>query len=70
MFRMAAGLAEIQAQCSNVDIGSYPYFKRDQLGVNIVLRSIDKDELLLRQQQVIDLVALLDGKTLEVMLPD
>ncbi len=67
---MAAGLGEIQAQFSNVDIGSYPYFKQGQLGVNIVLRSIDKDELLLRQQQVIDLVALLDDKTLEVMLPD
>ncbi len=68
--RMASGLGEIQAQCSNVDIGSYPYFKLGQLGVNIVLRSIDKDELLLRQQQVIDLVASLDGKTLEVMLPE
>lgn len=68
--RMASGLGEIQAQCSNVDIGSYPYFKLGQLGVNIVLRSIDKDELLLRQQQVIDLVASLGGKTLEVMLPD
>ncbi|MEQ8288716.1 MAG: molybdopterin-binding protein [Gammaproteobacteria bacterium] len=68
--RMASGLGEIQAQCSNVDVGSYPYFKLGQLGVNIVLRSIDKDELLLRQQQVIDLVASLGGKTLEVMLPD
>lgn len=68
--RMAFGLGEIQAACSNVDIGSYPYFKQGQLGVNIVLRSIDKDELILRQQQVIDLVAALDGKTLEVMLPD
>ncbi len=68
--RMASGLGEIQAQCSNVDIGSYPYFKQGQLGVNIVLRSIDKDELLLRQQQVIDLVALLEGITLDVMQPD
>ncbi|MEQ8426857.1 MAG: competence/damage-inducible protein A [Gammaproteobacteria bacterium] len=68
--RMASGLGEIKAQCSNVDIGSYPYFKQGQLGVNIVLRSIDKDELLLRQQQVIDLVALLEGITLDVMQPD
>ena len=68
--RMAAGLGDIQAECSHVDIGSYPYFKQGQLGVNIVLRSTDREELLLRQQQVIDLVASLHGKTLEVKLPD
>ncbi len=67
--RMAAGLGEIQAECEAVDIGSYPYFKNGQLGVNVVLRSTDKEELLLRQQQVQQLVESLNGKLLASVSP-
>ncbi len=67
--RMAAGLGKIQAECAAVDIGSYPYFKKGQLGVNVVLRSTDKKELLLRQQQVQELVESLNGKLLESVPP-
>ncbi len=44
---IAPGLAEIQTKFDAVDIGSYPYFKDGELGVNVVLRS--SNETLLSQ---------------------
>ena len=50
--KLAEGMSKIQDKCTEVSIGSYPYFKRGKLGVNIVLRSIDKT-LLLKQLALI-----------------
>ena len=42
---IAAGLGQIQAVRPRITIGSYPYFRGGKLGVNIVMRSTDRDEL-------------------------
>lgn len=42
---IAAGLGSIQETFADVGIGSYPYFRRDRAGVNIVLRSPDQARL-------------------------
>jgi len=68
--KLAEGMTKIQNQCEEVSIGSYPYFKRGKLGVNIVLRSTDKT-LLLQQTNLIEaLISDVDGKVLETKLPD
>lgn len=67
---LAEGMGKIQDECPDVSIGSYPYFKRGKLGVNIVLRSIDKS-LLFKQLQLIEtLIEEIGGKTLEIRKPD
>ncbi len=53
--KLAEGMTKIQNECEEVSIGSYPYFKHGKLGVNIVLRSTDK-ELLLQQAELIEVL--------------
>jgi molybdenum cofactor synthesis domain-containing protein len=68
--KLAEGMTEIQNEYEEVSIGSYPYFKRSKLGVNIVLRSIDK-ALLLQQTKLIErLINEVGGKILETKLPN
>ncbi len=68
--KLAEGMSRIQNDCEKVSIGSYPYFKRGKLGVNIVLRSIDKT-LLLKQTELIEiLINDIGGKVLETKLPN
>ncbi len=62
-------MTNIQNECEEVSIGSYPYFKRGELGVNIVLRSTDKT-LLCKQLDLIEvLINETNGKVLEKNLP-
>ena len=42
---IAPGLERIQADYPRLTIGSYPYFRGGRLGVNIVIRSTDREEL-------------------------
>ena len=44
---IAKSLTEVQNNNSDVEIGSYPFFKAGKLGVSIVLRSIDKNKICL-----------------------
>jgi len=68
--KLAEGMTKIQNQCEEVSIGSYPYFKRGKLGVNIVLRSIDR-KLLMKQTNLIEgLINEIGGKVLETTLPE
>ncbi len=68
--KLAEGMTKIQNECEEVSIGSYPYFKRGKLGVNIVLRSIDK-ALLLKQAELIEvLINEVGGKVLVTKIPD
>ena len=42
---IAKSITEIQNNNTDVEIGSYPFFKAGKLGVSIVLRSSNKDKL-------------------------
>jgi molybdenum cofactor synthesis domain-containing protein len=59
---LAAELSKIQDTCTDVSIGSYPFFKAGMLGVNLVLRSTDIDRLNEAIAKVRDMIHGLDGK--------
>lgn len=42
---LAAGLADIQREFPEVEIGSYPFFQHGKLGTSIVMRAIDTTRL-------------------------
>ncbi|MCZ6802916.1 MAG: molybdopterin-binding protein [Proteobacteria bacterium] len=68
--KLANGMRKIQEDCEQVSIGSYPYFKRGILGVNIVLRSVDKPLLLEKTNLITALINDTGGKILETKMPD
>ena len=59
---LAAELAKIQDIFPEVSIGSYPFFKAGMLGVNLVLRSTDANEIKLATEKIKGLIRDLDGK--------
>lgn len=67
--KLAEGMRKIQEACPTVSIGSYPYFKRGKLGVNIVLRGIDKPLLMVQQKLIASLINEAGGKILETTMP-
>ncbi len=68
--KLAAGRSKIQDKCLEVSSGRYPYFKRGKLGVNIVLRSIDK-ALLLKQLALTEmLIKDTNGIIIDSVTPD
>jgi len=58
---LAAGLGAIQARYADVDIGSYPWFRRGAYGVTLALRSPDAARLEAATREVADLVRELGG---------
>ena len=42
---IAATLKDVQAQYSNLSLGSYPFFENNELGTHLVLRSTDAQPL-------------------------
>ena len=53
---IAKSLTEVQNNNSDVEIGSYPFFKAGKLGVSIVLRSIDKNKIDKCNSEILDFV--------------
>ena len=43
--QVAAKLSEIQDEHPDVDLGSYPYYRKDVYGTNLVMRGTDEAEL-------------------------
>ncbi len=58
---IAAALGEIQQRYPDVSIGSYPYFRRDRYGVNVVLRHGDPELLDHCKNEVIAMIEGLGG---------
>ena len=67
---LASGMSKIQEECQAVSIGSYPFFKQGNLGVNIVLRSTDKKLLLSQHKLIEELIKSLNGKIVETHTAD
>lgn len=53
---IAEALEEIQNKFATVDIGSYPHFGSGGMGLALVLRSTDNDNLHVATQQVVDML--------------
>jgi len=62
---VATGLGAIQGRYSDVEIGSYPYFRAGHFGTSLVLRSVDPDRLAAAAEEVRALVRSLGGEPIE-----
>ena len=59
--QLAKGLGEIQSRYPDIDIGSYPWYRRGAYGVSLVLRCADERRLGLASEAVAGLVRGLGG---------
>jgi len=54
---VAPGLAAVQAENPDVQIGSYPFFDKGRIGTFVVLRSVDAENLFAAERALWDLIA-------------
>ena len=62
---IAKGLGEIQNRYADLDIGSYPFYRRGEFGTSLVLRGRDAVRLAAGTEEVIALVKGLGGTPVE-----
>jgi molybdenum cofactor synthesis domain-containing protein len=62
---LAADLSELQDAYTDVSIGSYPYFKKGKVGVNLVMRSTDQDRLQRLKKDIQLMIKNLGGKLVD-----
>lgn len=60
----AADLTNIQQRCSDVSIGSYPFFREGRPGVNLVLRSTGQPAISEAEDLILQMIQKLGGKKL------
>jgi len=65
--QIARELDDLQARYQDISIGSYPYFKKGKLGVNIVSRGTDQARLEDLAGELENMILHLDG---QVLLPE
>lgn len=58
-------LAELQQQYTDINIGSYPSFRDNNIRVNLTLRSTDEQRLQKLQKKLIELITRLGGAILQ-----
>ena len=61
---LAEALAKLQDRFEDVSIGSYPFFKKGKLGVNLVIRATDEHRLAELVEQIKLMITSLNGKVL------
>ena len=61
---VAADLGELQEKYPDVRMGSYPYFRKGKLGLNLVLRSTDGARMSAAAQELAGAITRLKGKVL------
>ncbi len=62
---LAEDLSKLQDKFTDVSIGSYPYFKKGKLGVNLVLRSTDAERLAQLSEKLKTMIKNLKGEVME-----
>ena len=62
---IAKSLEDVQNNFSNVEIGSYPFFRSGKAGVSIVMRSTEKNQIEDSAQQIQNFIQQKKIKTLE-----
>ena len=66
---IATDLEALQEKFPDVNMGSYPYFKKGKLGVNLVLRGIDSARMNDAAEELSAAILGLDGKVLKRLSP-
>ena len=61
---IAAGLGVLQEKYPDVSMGSYPYFRKGKLGVNLVLRGTDAGRMNAAADELVTTITRLKGKVL------
>ena len=61
---IAAGLGVLQEKYPDVSMGSYPYFRKGKLGVNLVLRGTDAGRMNAAADELVTTIMRLKGKVL------
>ncbi|MGH7046695.1 MAG: competence/damage-inducible protein A [Stellaceae bacterium] len=62
---LAHDLSALQDRWPDLEIGSYPYFRRGDFGVTLVLRGTDRDRLVIATAELKRLIASLGGEPQE-----
>jgi hypothetical protein len=63
-------LAALQERYAELEIGSYPYFRRSDFGVTLVVRGTDRDRILAAIEELKGLIRTLGGDPQEGMAED
>jgi molybdenum cofactor synthesis domain-containing protein len=58
---LAKGLSELQARYDDLEVGSYPYFRRADFGVTLVIRGTDRARLIAAIEELTALILGLGG---------
>jgi molybdenum cofactor synthesis domain-containing protein len=67
---LAKDLATLQERYADLEIGSYPYFRRSDFGVTLVLRGTDKDRIAAAIEELKALIRVLGGDPQEGLVED
>ncbi|MDB5408841.1 MAG: competence/damage-inducible protein [Rhodospirillales bacterium] len=67
---IAEGLGKLQDRYAELDIGSYPYFRRGAFGTALVLRGTDELRLGAATAELVELIRSLGGEPLEGEAPE
>jgi molybdenum cofactor synthesis domain-containing protein len=67
---IAKGLAEIQERFADCEIGSYPYFRRADFGVTLVVRGTDRDRIVAAAEEIKALIRSLGAEPTEGLAED
>jgi molybdenum cofactor synthesis domain-containing protein len=62
---LASGLGAIQGRYADVEIGSYPYFRRSDFGVTLVVRGTDGERIAAAADEIAALIRSLGGDPTE-----
>lgn len=63
--QVAASLREIQNRYSEIDLGSYPFYRKDGYGTNLVMRGTDEEELDSMKEEVWQMILDFDAEPFE-----
>ena len=66
---IATDLETLQEKYPDVSMGSYPYFRKGKLGVNLVLRGTDGARMNTAAEELSELILRLNGKVLSRLSP-
>lgn len=63
--RIATSLGKIQDRYADIDLGSYPFYRQDGYGVNLVMRGTDEKELENMKSEIREMIISFDAEPIE-----
>ena len=63
--KLAEDLERLQEGYPDISIGSYPFFRNNRLGVNIVMRTTDRERLTKLTSELRDMIVRLEGRIVD-----